>query len=67
MDEALYDLSAWPYPALDLLSASVGEVGHVEGEVVEEEVIVRLLQCYLLSTTAKDLSLMILLQGPHYR
>lgn len=67
VDKALCDLSAWPSPALDLLSASVQQDGHVEEEELGEEEIVRLLQSYLLSTTAKDLSLMILLSGPHYR
>lgn len=66
VDKALCDLSAWPSPALDLLSASVQQDGHVEEEELGEEEIVRLLQSYLLSTTAKDLSLMILLSGPHY-
>lgn len=65
VDEALCDLSAWPSPALGLVMGSeqqeVGELGDLS---VEE--MVRLLQSYLLSTTAKDLSLMILLSGPHY-
>ncbi|XP_063850914.1 inositol-pentakisphosphate 2-kinase-like isoform X2 [Scylla paramamosain] len=66
VDEALCDLSAWPSPALGLVMASEqqGEVGELGDLGVEE--MVRLLQSYLLSTTAKDLSLMILLSGPHY-
>ncbi|XP_050690051.1 inositol-pentakisphosphate 2-kinase-like isoform X2 [Eriocheir sinensis] len=59
VDKALSDLSAWSSPALDLTTP-------VEEEEEEVEVMVNRLQSYLLSTTAKDLSLMILLSGPHY-
>ncbi|XP_045123323.1 inositol-pentakisphosphate 2-kinase-like isoform X2 [Portunus trituberculatus] len=65
VDEALCDLSAWPSPALGLVIEQGAQEVREVGEMGVEEM-VRLLQSYLLSTTAKDLSLMILLSGPHY-